>query len=250
LAFIGIIGSIGLLPFIIKDFSLLNQSNTLFLLTLGVVTFIMAMFDFEALKKGKLSIINVVMETELPVTIALGFIFFAETLSFLQSIIIAFIFIGIVLIATKSFSHWKRTLEKGVLIALVAAGLMGVVNFLTAASAKTISPLLAIWFPWVVFTIMCLFYIWRKEGTLRFIKDAKKFKLLVLLMGIFDTAAWIFYAFAVMESSISIITAITESYPAIAIFLGFYFNKEKINWHQWVGAGIALSASFILGVLI
>lgn len=249
LALIGVIGSIGLLPFIIKDFSLLfSAQNILILAALGVITFICAIFNFEALKKGKLSIVEVVLEAELPITIALGFVFFQERLSVLQMLIILFILCGIVLIATKSFNHWKAKLEKGVLIAFIAALLMGVVNFLTASSSKKISPLMAVWVPWVIFTVICLVVIIRREGFNTFISNTKKFHYLVIAMGTFDTLAWLFYSFAVVQKDISIITAITESYPAVALFLGLWFNKEKIGWHQYTGAFVALSASFILAI--
>ncbi len=250
LAFIGIIGAIILIPFIIDDFNLLfSLPNLLLLLILGIVTFIMALLDFEALRQGKLSIVDVIIELELPTTILLGFIFFRETLSSIQLLIISFIFIGIVLVATKSFSHWKTKLEKGVLLAFFAAIGMGIVNFLTASSSRQISPLMAVWFPWIIFTIMCLIFIWKREGFSKLIKNGKKFKWIVLAMGIFDTLAWVFYAFAVLKAEISIVTAITESFPAITIFLGFWLNKEKINWHQWLGAGLALGASFALAFL-
>ena len=58
LAYIGVIGIIGLLPFVLKDFSLLfSLKNLLLLVLLGVITFVVALFNFEALKDGKLSII-------------------------------------------------------------------------------------------------------------------------------------------------------------------------------------------------
>lgn len=84
----------------------------------------------------------------------------------------------------------------------------------------------------------------------KFIKNGIKFKWLILAMGLFDTIAWVFYAFATKNTEISITTAITESYPAIAMFLGIVINKEKIRWHQYLGAVFALGASFILGFLI
>ncbi len=60
LAFIGIIGAIGLIPFIIKDFHLLaSLPNLILLLFLGVLTFVAALFDFEALRKGKLSVVDI-----------------------------------------------------------------------------------------------------------------------------------------------------------------------------------------------
>src|SRR3989338_1458490 len=53
LAYIGIIGSVGLLPFIAGELPLLLLPGNLALMFgLGVVTFIAALFDFEALKKG------------------------------------------------------------------------------------------------------------------------------------------------------------------------------------------------------
>ena len=70
------------------------------------------------------------------------------------------------------------------------------------------------------------------------------------MTGIMDTVAWIFYAYATQNNSISIITAITECYPAIAIFLGLILNKEEIKWHQYTGAGLALIGSIILATTI
>ena len=251
LAIIGIFGSIALAPFIIKELPLLNSLPNIILLSfLGIVTFIAAIFDFEALKEGKLSVVDIVIEIELPVTIILGFIFFKETLSSLQLIVISFLFLGLILIASQSLKHLKLKLEKGVFIAFIAAILMGGINFLTASSSRQISPLMAIWVPWIIFTVICVVYIWKREGFGKFIKNTKKFKFILLGMAIFDTSAWLCYAYATQTAEISIITSITEAYPAIALFLGLWINKESIGWHQYTGAGVALVASFILGFLI
>jgi drug/metabolite transporter (DMT)-like permease len=251
LAFIGVIGTLMLFPFVLKDLdSLLSLPNILLLCFLGAVTFLAAMFDFEALKKGKLSVIEVIIELELPITIALGFIFFKERLSLLQFAVISFIFIGIILIATKSFKHLRIKFEKGIVIALIAAFGMGLINFLTAASSKQISPIMAVWFPWVIFSAICFFVLVREKGISKTIKNAKKFKWLILAMGIFDTFAWIFYANAVFHEEISIITAITESYPAVGMVLGVWINKEKIRWHQWTGAAIAFLCSLVLAFIV
>ncbi|MDP2909189.1 MAG: DMT family transporter [Nanoarchaeota archaeon] len=250
LAYIGIIGSIILVPFILKDVQLIfSVSNMILLLVLGILTFIVALFDFEALKKGKLSIIDVIIELELPVTIILGFIFFKESLSIAQFSIVSLIFISVIMMATKSLGSWKVKLERGVLIALIAAVGMGVVNFLTAISSKSISPLMAVWIPWLIFSVLCFIFIVKQEGLSKFIKNGIRFKWIVLFMGVFDTLAWIFYAFAVSKNEIAITTAITESYPAIALFLGVWLNKERIHGYQYLGAVLAIVASFILAIL-
>ncbi len=253
LAFIGIIGSVILIPFILKDADLIfSLPNLLLLSVLGVITFIAALFNFEALKVGKLSVVDMILEFELPVTIVLSFIFFKEVLSGLQFLVIFFIFIGLLLMAVKSFSRKLsiKGIERGVLLGVIAAVGMGVINFLTGASSKTISPFLAVWFPWVIFTILCLVVIVKKKEFGKFVKHAGKFKWLILGMGIFDTLAWVFYAFAVVQNDIAITTAITESYPAIALLLGVWLNKERIRAHQYAGAAIALVCSFLLAFVI
>lgn len=251
LAAIGIIGSVALFPFIIKNISIIfTVPNLLLLLVLGIITFIAAIFNFEALKKGKLSVIDIILEIELPITIILGYIFFKERLTLIQFSIISLIFVSIIMMASKSLNSLKLKLEKGVFLAFLGAIGMGIINFLTAASSKQISPLMAIWVPWTIVSIMCLVYIYQREGFPKFIKNSIKFKYLILFMGIFDTLAWIFYAFAVLKQEISIITAITEAYPAIAIFLGVYINREKLKTNQYFGAALAIIACIILSFLV
>jgi uncharacterized membrane protein len=83
----------------------------------------------------------------------------------------------------------------------------------------------------------------------RMLVNLGRFKGLILTMGVFDTAAWTFYALATFRGEISIITAITESFPAIAIMLGITVNKEKVVWHQYVGVAAALAFSFVLAMI-
>ena len=253
LAYIGVIGSIGLLPFVLPQINLiLSKQNLILLISLGIITFLTALLNFEALKKGKLSVIEVILEIELPITIVLGVVFFKETITLIQLAIISLIFLGLLLVAFKSH-HWKnffKNLEKGVLIAIVAAIGLGLMNVLTGTSSKQISPIIAIWFPAVIFTLFCLIFIIKRNNLRKFIHHSFKYKYTILSMSILDTLAWLLFAFALVENKISITTAITESYPAIALFLGLWFNKEKIDWHQYLGAFLALISSVALALLI
>jgi drug/metabolite transporter (DMT)-like permease len=250
LAFIGIIGAVGLLPFVIGDLPLLfSPANAMLLLVLGVITFIAAIIDFEALKEGKLCVVDVILEIELPVTVVLGIVFFGEMLSLPQLAAIVAAFLGIVLISLDKYKlkNSLGRLEKGALLAFVAAVMMALTNFLTAASSKNISPIMAIWVPWVIFTLISLFFIWRREGLGKLLRNAIKFRRLVLAEGIFDTLAWLFFALAVANAKLSVTIAITESFPVIAIMLGILLNRERIGYHQCAGATIALGASIFLG---
>jgi drug/metabolite transporter (DMT)-like permease len=251
LAWIGIIGSVGLFPFIIKDLPFLqNPINLLLIVGLGIISFVSAMFDFKALKAGKLSVVDVVMEAELPITIALSFIFLKEVLSTKQSIVILFILLGIILTAIRSFSHFKSRIEKGVVLAFIAAIFFGILNVSLGFSSKLISPLMVIWGSWVVYTVITLAVIAYKKGFKKFVVHGSENKKLILTTGIVDTVAWVFYALALAKAEVSIVTAITESYPAIALFLGVWINKEKILLHQYAGAIIAIVCSVLLSMTI
>ena len=252
LAWIGIVGSVGLLPLVMGELNLLLVWENFWLLFwLGVVTFFVAVLAFEGLKRGKISVVDVVMTVELPLTIILGIFFFGEALSWIQIALMILIFIGIALIAISPGGFKKRHfLEKGVLLVAAAAMGMALMNFLTAAGARQASPLLAIWFPWVVYTGISLVYIVAKKDMGKLRRNAAEFKWLILGMGIFDTLAWLFFATALLENELSITTAVTESYPVIAMFLGLWINRERISRHQYWGAAIALTGSVFIGFLV
>jgi len=252
LAFIGIIGSIMLLPFVVFELPLLFSFENLALLCfVGIVTLVVALFDFEALKQGKLSVVEIVLEIELPATVLLGFLFFAEIVSTQQIILILFILLGVGLISLSNVSkrQFLKGLEKGILLAIISGIGMAFLNFFTAVASRKVSPIMAVWAPFVVFTIPCLAIIWRREGLKKLAANASKYKFTFLGMGIFDTIAWVFFATAVFEKQLAITIAITESYPAVAVLLAVCFNKEKIRKHQYAGAAIALAACILLGLL-
>lgn len=253
LTLIGAIGIIILLPFVLQELPLLfSLENVMMLLFLGLVTFVVAILDLEALKKGKLSMVDVILEIELPVTVVLGFIFFQEVLAPVQLLVISLIFVGIVLISVSSFSkeHFIKKIEKGVILAALGSVGMGVVNFLTAVGSKQISPLMAVWFPWIIFTVISMIFIFQRKGFRKLLSDTAKHKGIVLCMGVFDTVAWLLFAMALLTNELAITTAVTESYPAIAVCLGVWLNKEKVLKHQYLGVVLALASSIILVMLL
>jgi len=251
LAWIGLLGSIGLTPFVWGDLSLVaERSNFLILLALGVVSFVTGLINFESFKRGKLSVVDVILEIELPVAVLLGIFFFHNSISLLEIFLIAAVFVGIVLIAVEPGVKRRHFFEKGAVLAVVAAVGYALVDFLTAIGAKTVSPLLAVWFPWVTFTIICLLYLASTGRIRHFLRDAARYKALVIGMGVIDTIAWVLFAIAVRNNQFAVTVAITESYPAVALILGVAVNREKVAIHQYAGAAIAVGASFAMGLFI
>jgi len=249
LFFIGLFGSVALFPFILNElpgiFSNANILLSLFFLAFSML--VVAIINFQALKEGKISVVDSIIEFELPVTILFGMFVFHEQISSLQWVLSAFVFLGILLISfSKKNVRSGNILEKGVILAAITAFGMGFLNFFTASMARDTSPLLAIWSTWTITAVVCFAYI-ASRGRVRAIwQDAKSAKRVVIAESIFDTAAWICFAFAAFNSSLSITTAITESYPAIAIFLGVFVNRELVKHHQFLGMGLALCSSIAL----
>ncbi len=278
LFFIGLFGSIVLFPFVAPDLpAILNWNDLLLLGFLGVMTFIVAIFNFEGLRLGKLSIIDVLLEIELPITVILGLVVLGESVSFVQLALMGLILGGCILIALESLppptasairhpqkehplwkdsdalfhvGHWSVTLEKGVAFGLLAAFGMGILNFTTGIASKGISPLMAIWAPWIIFTVISFIVIVQRKGLGLLLENAVRYPKLIIAESVLDTAAWVFFAIALFGNPISITTAITESYPAIALLLGFWINQEQIALHQWAGIALAIFSSVTLVFLV
>ncbi|MDP2974418.1 MAG: EamA family transporter, partial [Candidatus Diapherotrites archaeon] len=179
LAFIGIIGSIILLPFVVFELPLLFSFENLALLCfVGIATLVIALFNFEALKQGKLSVVEIVFEIELPMAVLLGFLFFAEIVSAQQIALILFILLGIGLISLPNVSkkQFMKGFEKGIAMAIIGGIGLALLDFLTAAASRKVSPIMAVWAPAVVFTILCLVIIWRRKGFKKFAGNAAKYK--------------------------------------------------------------------------
>ena len=55
LFFIGLIGFLGVTPFVLSDIGMLSLESIVLLVFLGLIASVVAIFNFEALKRGKIS---------------------------------------------------------------------------------------------------------------------------------------------------------------------------------------------------
>lgn len=250
----GLFGLIMLFPFVYREIptflSISPQSILLF--SVAAITFVAALFEFEALKEGKLSVIEPVLGTELVFTVFLSIWLLNESLSLAQLFLIALCFVGIMLAVTRNFDHLKyhkRFLERGVLIAIMGAITMGVVNFMTGVTARETSPLLTMWAVEAFLMVACAIYLIFKKRIRGTVSDLVHHPKYILAQSFFDNLAWVSFAYALVLIPISVATTISESYIILTVFLGIHFNKEKIKPHQKIGAALAVVGILALSFL-
>lgn len=258
LFYIGLFGAVILTPIVwgsIPTILFDNDALPVFIAAL-TMTILAALLEFEAFGRGKLSVIEPIMSLELVVTVAIGLFFLKEAVTGLQGLLILAISCGIVLTVIRHeprhwWKLWKHpaNVERGIILGITGAFTMALVNVFAGLSSQATSPLEAIWFIHTgigVFSFLVLTVLGRLR---RVIRHAVTFWKPVLAESILDNTAWIAYATAVTVLPISITIGLTESYIALAAFLGILFNRERLQPHQFLGMTIALLGAITLAAI-
>lgn len=248
---VGVVGFIALFPFVYDGLALLQLKDVLLLTLLGAVIFFAAIFNFAALKKGKIAIVEPLIGMELPITIALSISLGKEKLTLIQFVLIAMIFVGLLMVITMHHKHLhqtRRTIEKGVMLAMAGAIGLAMSNFLVGVSSRQISPLMVIWFAHTLLAIICAVYLLYTKNFHTMLVDLKSHINATLSQSVLYNLGWVAFAFATSSIATSIVTAISESYIILGVILGIFINREKLRRHQYVG--IALAAGGIIALSV
>lgn len=251
---ITLFGSIVLLPFVWNTLPDLITSHSrifLILLAAGVLLFIAALLEFEALKTGKLSIIEPTWSLEIPTAALFAVLILQETITTEQVFFIGVLIIGLILVSYRGKILNKNFfLEKGVKVSIIAALLMGATNFFVGWGARETDPLTINFFinlfSLVGSGVFLLVHGQLKNTVSRVIRYPKT----ILPMMILDNGAWIAFAFAMTLAPIAITVALSESYIIIAVLLGIILGKEKLEHHQKVGLLISIVSAITLSIFL
>src|SRR3569832_884354 len=143
LFFITFLGAIVLLPFVYSTLASYTPFEWLILVVTGVVIFFAAILDFDALRVGKIAVIEPILALEVPITVALATFVLHEDLSSIQLALIGLLLVGIYLVSNKTFQGIRiRTFERGVAAAVIATIGMGTANFLYGVGSRETTPLM------------------------------------------------------------------------------------------------------------
>lgn len=254
LFFISSTGAVMLLPFvwnnIPKIFSPDSRSTITVLLLGGLILFVAAVLDFEALKRGKLAIVEPIWSVEVPVAGILAFIILREEISLLQIILIATLLVSLIILSIKENIQIKRfILEKGAIYAFLGALFMGTANFMVGWGGRLSDPLMVNFFVDVLIAILSgLYLLVSKQLQSSFGGFRNNFNIL-LSASILDKIAWLAFVFAMVFAPIAIAVALSESYIIIAVILGLSLNKERLIKYQKLGMIFAIISALILATV-
>ncbi len=211
LFFITLFATVVLFPFVYSALSALSMYEWAVLSLTSIIILVAALFDFEALRIGKISIVEPIYAMEVPITIALSTLLIGELMTRTQLSLVAILLLGIVLVSNKSFGTLRvKSIERGVIAAVLATLGLGISNFLFGFASRETSPLMINWFTSAFMAIASVVYLlWTGQGkdTLR---NFWKNKTLILSVGFVDNMAWVAYATSMLTLPIGFATGLSE----------------------------------------
>ncbi len=243
-------GAIILFPFAYPTLRAALENHPFLLLVACFVLLFAALFDFEAMRIGKLSVVEPIYAFEIPIAAFLAAYFIKEWLTPGQVFFTATLIAGIFLVSVRSFSHLKNIhLEKGMWCAVVGTIGLGTSSFLFGLGARETNPLVINWFTDAFIATVSILYLALTSRLGEIWSDFRNNKRLILNVSFFDKLAWVTFSYATLFIPIAVATGISEGYIAFAAGLGLMFNKEKLGLHQWIGLLLAIASVIILAFI-
>jgi drug/metabolite transporter (DMT)-like permease len=253
LFFVTLFGTVVLLPFVWKSLPALfigSHTDLYILVTASIVLIIAAILDFEGFKRGKISVLEPLQSFEIITASILSFAVLKDVVSSTQIGLIIILIVGLCLVSFRGrFLHKNFLLEKGVTIYLLGAMFMGVVDFLLGWGSRATDPFVANFVMNVIMMVVSLAFIIALPESRASFKKIKANQALLLVMSIADNTGWIAYAVSMTLVPIAIATGLSESSIIVAVLLGLFVNKEKLQRHQKYGLVIAIASVMILAFL-
>ena len=250
---ITLFGAVVLLPFVWHSLPRLVSGDMEMLGVLfmaGIILFLAALLDFEALREGKLAVIEPIWSLEVPTAAILALFIVNEHITAVQTLLIIFLVLCLILVAFRGKKlSASLFMEKGVIVAIGGAIFMGAANFFMGWGGRVSDPLLVNFFTDVFIVCVTAIYLIANNKFYRSFRDLKHNYQILLPMCVSDKAAWVAFVFAMTLAPIAIATAFSESYIIIAVIFGLFINKEKLRSHQKAGLFGAILTAAVLAFI-
>lgn len=254
LFFITAFGAVVLFPFVYENLPALIHAPVHTLIVIGVLCVVLlfaAILDFEALRVGKLAVVEPIWSFEVPVAALLAFFLLGEHVTAFQTVLIVVLLVGLALVSLKrEVFRWRHMLlERGTVLAFFGAVVMGAANFFMGWSSRLSDPLMANFISDLFIAVVTGAMLLAGGRFRRTLRDIHANKIVLIQMSVADKAAWVAFAFAMSLAPIGVAVALSESYIIIAVLLGLAVNRERLLRHQKIGLAAAILAAITLAAI-
>ncbi|MGH2379212.1 MAG: DMT family transporter [Candidatus Limnocylindria bacterium] len=209
-----------------------------------------ALFVFyKALALGPIAVVSPVAASYAAVTVVLVVIFLGERLELPQIAAITVTFVGIVL-ASSDFRAILRTLGRplpGIRLAFVATLGFGMYGAALAAAAREHDGLELVLLARIASAVLLAAAVLATRAAIPTDRRPATLVLLVLT-GVFDTAANVSFVLGVEAGFASIVATGSGLYPVIPVFLAIFFLGERLVPSQYLGIAITVAGLVALGL--
>ncbi|MFH1432910.1 MAG: EamA family transporter [archaeon] len=219
-------------------------------LAISFMGYIPLVMFFKALNSGKVGVVTPIANSSVIFTILFSILFFGESLSGVQTLSIALIVLGIVLISVD-FGGLKNSMllkvSSGVPYALVTSVLWGVVFFLFKIPVDVLGPILTAFV--TEFGIMIFAAANMGLMRMKFTVPDKKDIRYIGIASFFGAIGALAYNYGITFADVSIVAALTFANPLVSTLYAKIVYREKLCTLQYLAillmiAGIVLISYF------
>lgn len=251
--FIGIFPLLLIFPFQF-NISDLTFPNTMLMAFWAVIDGAGYLLFFNALERGKVSIISPIVASYAAFSVVVSAIAFGETITPQTLFFLALIFIGIILTSLDFQQLKKDVADRDNLMQGVPQAAIAVVFF-------------AFWFPfwddfvskgnsWLtlliglrIFIALSVFLFTKYKSISLKVKDSKILRWLIY-MGVLDVGAYLALTWGYGESSYtSVVSMLSAAFSVPTLVLARVFLKERLKITQWIGVAVIIGSLVLMAGL-
>jgi drug/metabolite transporter (DMT)-like permease len=252
---------LGMLPLFILFFfnptiPTLSNLSWLYVLVLGVWSGLSYIPTYIAFGKGKVSLLSPIFATYAVVVAILSAVFFDEIIPYSRQAAFLVVFIGVLLINGNPRDIWllvtgKKSREDGIkglpeillAVCLYSLWLIAFDQFIGGMSWVLILLVIRI------FSSLALYFYARSTNRKIAFADKSIWKY-VILIGVFDVAAFAFVAYGFSATPyVSIVAMLSGAFSVPTMILGRVFLKEQATILQTIGSLVVIAGIMLVALL-
>ena len=220
----------------------------LWLLPLGLLSFLAYRAYYTGIKKSKVSIISPIASGWGLVALVLSIVFLKERITAIQGVAAGFLILGVLLVAFDYNDLVRARISRKKLAIGIEYGLFSMFAWGVFLTVYSVAVSKSNWYiPALLANIFLAFF------TLAFGHKEINFRLaeiprIVFLIGVFESIGFLAFSGGLLLELTAVVAPIGATFPAVTVVLAFVFLRERLLKSQAVGVAAIIAALVILSL--